>query len=119
MPALMRPRILLLCLSTALLVAAAAQERPVLCSEMLLCTIGAQNLRRVALGVEAHEEKIDLVPKRRRQRLLDALEIVNEDRAGVFAGGKEHRQHLRAPAEDAELHFTPDIGGPRGVELVD
>jgi hypothetical protein len=97
----------------------AAEQRPAGGGELLLRPIGFQRLHRVALDVEAHQQEIHLVAEVLRQRLFDGFHVLDDDRAGVFAGGEEHRHDLRAAAQHAEFHVLADVGGPGGFELIE
>ena len=96
----------------------AAQEAPVLGGEEVFFAEGAECLRRVAIGVDADEEEVDLAAHRGWQGALDGFHIGDDQGAGVFATGKEEREDLRAAAEHLELYLAPDIGGPHRGDAV-
>lgn len=81
--------------------------------------IRGQHRRGVPHGVETHEDETRLLTDGRRQRGADPLEIADEDRAGIFAAGKKHRDNDGLTTERGELHGLTGIVGPSRVELIE
>ena len=94
------------------------QQSPATVRQFLARALCPQNSRRVALHVDGHEREVGPAARVGRERVVDALEIVNDERAGELATRKNQRDDLHATGERAQLDLLVQVGGPGGVELI-